>query len=154
MWLWKHWNNRENHHTHTWPPAHRYPGEAHHPSTRDGPYPQWCWKRFGMFLDPRHWIQQLALHFSLRWENSKSGVVSTRWERGKSRPACQLLPIPTSNCEFIFQPLASRILILPQFIRPNCKVFSNRLKKMDKRDYVAVPGYWLGAVIPILFIII
>lgn len=118
-------------HTHTH--CHQYTnlwGVADRPSTEKGSiasdftgfdtschnHPSWWWFLRGKVWDifgsqalNATWSPSFGvLHLSLRWDDSKSGVARTCWERAKSSPACQLLPIPASNCELIFQALGQQ----------------------------------------------
>lgn len=110
--------------------THKSLGSGRWPWHWEEPHPQWCswcWhllpqppqlgvvrgeKRFGKCLVSRHWLQHQALNLGfctcLQGEMTQSGVARTWWERGKSRPACQLLPTEASNCELIFQPLGQQ----------------------------------------------
>lgn len=74
-----------------------------------GSWGEKVWDIFGSQALNATWSPSFGvLHLSLRWDDSKSGVARTCWERAKSSPACQLLPIPASNCELIFQPLGQQ----------------------------------------------
>lgn len=132
-------------HTNLW-------GAADHPSTEMGPSPvmllflilldttttaggdgSWgekVWDGFGSLALNATWSPSFGvLHLSLRWDDSKSGVARTCWERGKiwtSVPALAYSSIQLWAHFPVSGPAESKVLVLSQFLRWNCKLFSNR----------------------------